>query len=262
MIVLPTQIIPAKTENPRFLILFGKPKSGKTTIAAAIPNNLILDLEGGSEYIDALNIQARTYTELAQIAAAIKQKYQETGVKPYKYITIDSGTMLQDIARTYGLRLYQNTPMALKKDGTLYNDDILKLPKGAGYLYLREAFEKMYSVFFDLCDHLILICHCKDSQIDKDGKEVTEMSIDLSGQLARLTAASADAIGYVYRQDHKTLVSFKTNGDVIAGARPKHLKEQEIIVAESNENHDVTVYWDRIFKEDQNLQNTALQMAA
>jgi len=251
MLILPKEKIKAKTENPRFLVLFGKPKSGKTTIVTHIENNLIVDLEGGSEYMDALSIQARTVSDLGQIVQAIKSEIKETGKRPYKYITIDSGTVLEDIARKYALTLYQNTPMAQLKDGSLYNDDVLKLPKGAGYLYLREAFEKLYKMFFDLADHIILICHCKDSIIDKDGKEMSEMSMDLTGKIARQVAANADAIGYVYRKDTQTVVNFKTNGDIVTGARPKHLREQEIVIAESNDSGDVTVYPERIYLPDQ-----------
>lgn len=43
--LLPIEKVPAKVGNPRYLVLYGKPKTGKTTIVAAIPNNLIIDLE-------------------------------------------------------------------------------------------------------------------------------------------------------------------------------------------------------------------------
>ena len=45
MIVLPTEKVKAKVKNPRFLILFGKPKSGKTTIASQLDSNLIIRSE-------------------------------------------------------------------------------------------------------------------------------------------------------------------------------------------------------------------------
>ncbi len=36
MITLPVEKSPAQTLNPKFLVYFGKPKSGKTTIAAKL----------------------------------------------------------------------------------------------------------------------------------------------------------------------------------------------------------------------------------
>lgn len=125
MLTLPTEKIQAKVENPRFLIIYGKPKSGKTTIAVALENNLIIDLEGGSQYMNALSVQARSVEDLGEIANAITAKIKENSSKPYKYITIDSATVLEEISKPLALRLYQQTPM-----GKSYKDDILKLPNG------------------------------------------------------------------------------------------------------------------------------------
>ena len=52
-------------------------KSGKTTLAAHLENNLIIDLEGGSEFIDCLAVQARNINDLGEIANAIRQKNKE-----------------------------------------------------------------------------------------------------------------------------------------------------------------------------------------
>lgn len=44
-LTLPTSKIPAVSENPRYLILYGLPKAGKTSCLAQLDNNLIIDLE-------------------------------------------------------------------------------------------------------------------------------------------------------------------------------------------------------------------------
>ena len=80
MLTLPTEKIQAKVENPRFLIIYGKPKNGKTTCVAALENNLLIDLEGGSQYMDALSVQARSVEDLGEIANAITAKIKETDI--------------------------------------------------------------------------------------------------------------------------------------------------------------------------------------
>lgn len=246
--LLPIEKVPAKVGNPRYLVLYGKPKTGKTTIVAAIPNNLIIDLEGGSEFMDSLAVQARTLQDLSTIAKAIREKITETGKFPYKYITIDSGTVLEDIAKQYALTLYQATPMAKDKiTGKIYNDDILKLPSGGGYYYLREAFEKIISMFKVLCENFILICHCKDTLVNKDGREMSEMAVDLSGKLARIVAQNSDAIGLVYRVGKQTFINFDGGGDAIVEARAKHLRGQEILISEADDENNVTVNWDKLY---------------
>lgn len=243
MIQLPTIKSTPKVSNPRFLVYFGKPKSGKTTIAAALNNNLIIDLENGTDFLSALVMKASSVEDLSAIAMAIKDGNQKAGKYIYDYITIDNGTKLQEIIMSLALSLYQATPM-----GKSYRDDVRKLPQGAGYLYIREAFFKVLDMFKTLAPTLILICHTKDSTISKDGKELSEMSIDLSGQLARLVAADADAIGFVYRQKNQTRINFNGGGDFIVEARQPHLRGKEIVIAESDENNEnLTFNWDKIF---------------
>jgi len=136
--------------------------------------------------------------------------------------------------------------------GKNYTGDVRKLPNGAGYLYIREAFFKVIDLYKTLARTFILVCHTKDSMINKDGKELSEMSIDLVGQLARLVSAEADAIGYVYRAKNQTIINFNGGSDYIVEARQPHLRGKEIVIAESDENNMITCYWDKIFLPDNN----------
>ena len=243
MLTLPIEKNKPKVANPRFLVLYGKPKSGKTTLLANLNQCLIVDLEGGSEFLEALAIQARSVSDLGEIANAIKTKIAETGVKPYKYIAIDNATRLEEICLPYAATLYRQLPTAKKWEGT----DVRTLPNGAGYLYLREAVKKVINMFKDLCEQFILIGHTKDKIINKEGEELTEMAIDLVGKLGDIVCGEADAVGYVYRKKNQTIISFEGGDNSIIEARAKHLRGKKIVVAESDDNNDVTVYWDRIY---------------
>ena len=243
MITLPTIKSTPVYNNPRFLVYFGKPKSGKTTIASLLENNLIVDLENGTDFLSALTLKANSVEELSAIALAIQTANKEKGGYIYDYITIDNGTKLEEMILPLALKLYQNTPM-----GKNYNDDVRKLPNGAGWLFVREAFFKVLDMFKTLAPTLILICHVKDTLINKEGKELSEMSIDLSGKTARLVAADADAIAYCYRSKNQTFLNFNGGGDVIVEARQPHLRGKEIVIAESDENNEnIVANWDKIF---------------
>lgn len=243
MIVLPKEKVKAKVENPRFLILFGKPKSGKTTIVSRLDNNLIVDLEGGSEFLEALAVQARSVKDLGDIASAIKEEINKTGKKPYKYITIDNASRLEEMCLSYAAQLYRATPMGKSYQGT----DVRTLPNGSGYLYLREAAKKVINMFKDLCDNFILVGHTKDKMINKDGEELTEMAIDLVGKLGDILCGEADAIGYVYRKKNETHISFEGGDNSVREARAPHLRGKNIVIAESDENNVITSYWDKIY---------------
>ena len=218
-------------------------KSGKTTLLSFLDQCLIIDLEGGSEFLEALSVQARSVADLGEIAQAIKAKIAELGKKPYKRIAIDNATRLEEICLPYAATLYRQLPTAKKWEGT----DVRTLPNGAGYLYLREAVKKVINMFKELCDQFILIGHTKDKIINKEGEELTEMAIDLVGKLGDIVCGEADAVGYVYRKKNQTIISFEGGDNSIIEARAKHLRGKKIVIAESNDDNDVTVDWDKIY---------------
>lgn len=244
-LVLPTTKVPATSTNPQYLILYGLPKAGKTSALAQLENNLIIDLEGGSKFIDALAIQARTISDLGEIAQAIRAKNAEVGHNFYKRITIDNATRLEDICMSYACTLYRKTELGKNWKG----DDITTLARGAGYKYLRDAVKKVIDMFKDLCDEFILVGHVKDSITEKDGQEVNAKEIDLVGKLGKIVCGMADAVGYVYRKDNETHISFKSQGDgTVMEARARHIAGKDVIIATGNPDGSITTYWDRVYK--------------
>ena len=238
MIELPTKKTGVIRSNPRFLVIFGKPKSGKTTALAMLENNLIIDLEKGASFVDALKVEPESTKDLLELASSIK----EAG-KPYKYITLDTATALEDdYVMKIAIKMYQNTPMGANYKG----DDLRKLPNGAGYLYIRDAFKYIIDLFIPLCDTLILTAHCVEKQIDKEGKEMFELEMDLSGKLKRVIAAKSDALGFLYRKENKTYLNFNGGGDAIIEARSPHLANNEFLLVEKTDKGFVS-YWDKIF---------------
>ena len=264
-IVLPTERRKATDYNPRLMVLFGKPKSGKSLLMASIDNNLIIDLEDGYRALDVMAVQARNANDIFEIKNLITQKNTENGGKPfYRFITIDNASRLEEMAVVYANALYRKTQMGVnfgyKKDkiGNILKDkngnrvidpkaDVRQLPNGAGYLYMRNAIKEMVNMFKPLCDTLILVCHVKDKQIKKNDEETTEMAVDLAGKTGDIICGEADAIGYVSRQDNKTLLSFVGGGDAIRGSRPLHLREKVFQVAESDDKGNIKVDMSQIF---------------
>lgn len=264
-VVLPTERQPAENYNPKLMVLFGKPKSGKSTIAANIDDNLIIDLEDGYRALPVMKVLAHSARELFEIKAALQNKMTETGKVPYKFITIDNATRLEEMALTYALYLYHQTPMgvdwkvlaaekgkdAMGKPVTIrkydMTADVRTLPKGSGYLYLREALKKMIGMFVPYCHTLILICHVKDRQIEKNSEEMTEMTVDLAGKVGDIICGEADAIGYIYRKDNATYITFNSGDNINKGARPLHLRNKVFKVIEQEPDGTLKVDTDQLF---------------
>lgn len=265
MIELPTERSVVETYNPKLLVIFGLPKSGKSSFVAAIDDNLIIDLEDGYRALSVMKVQARSVKDMNEIKTAILAKGKELKRAPYRFITIDNATRLEEMSIPLAAELYRATPMGSgwglltdakgmpikdPKTGKVMIDpkaDVRVLPNGSGYLYLRKAIRQLVDMFKPLCETLILVCHVKDKQIRKNGQEMSEMSVDLAGKSADIICGEADAVGYLYRDGNKTFLSFEGGDNTIREARSPHLRGKKLIVAESNENNEVMFNTSEVF---------------
>lgn len=265
MIELPTERKQVENYNPNLIVLFGQPKSGKSSLMASLESNLIIDLENGYRALSVMCLQARSAKDLFEIAQAIKEKTKQDGKAPYKFITIDNATRLEELSLSYAAQLYRATPMGatwapkLGADGKPVKDpktnkivfdpkaDVRNLPNGAGYLYLRNAIKSLINMFKPLCETLILVAHVKDKQIQKNGQEMTEFSVNLAGKTGDIICGEADAVGMVYREKNKTFITFEGGGDTIREARPIHLRGKKFEVAVSDESGNLKIDMSKIF---------------
>lgn len=249
-IVLPTSKLAPAIQSPKNLIIFSKPKVGKTSLLAQLENCLILDLESGTDYVEAMKIKASNIEDIKKIGKAIK----DAG-NPYKYIAVDTITALEEMCIPYAEELYAKTPMGVnwfnpdpEKGGKLKYKTIINMPNGAGYPWLREAFNKVVDYIKTWAPHIILVGHIKDVLLEKNGTEFTSMDLDLTGKLKRIATSQSDAIGYLYRKGNKNILTFKTSDEVSCGARPDHLRNVDIVISEfDSEQNKFISHWDKVF---------------
>lgn len=240
---LPLTPVKAVTQSPKELIIFSKPKVGKTTLLAGLDKCLILDFEDGTDYISALKIKIKSIEELKATGKAIKEANY-----PYKYIAIDTVTALEEFCVNYAEELYSKSSMGKNwyTEGKPKYGVITNMPQGAGYQWLRTAYNKALDFIRSLAPRIILMGHVKDTILEKSGNEFNSLDLDLTGKIKRITASNSDAIGYLYRKGNKNILSFKTNDEISCGARPEHLRNAEIVVSEITES-GLQTHWDKIY---------------
>lgn len=237
---LPTERSKSKNKNPKKLLIYSIPKGGKTTVLSGLDNNLIVDFEGGTEYVDAMSVPATTVKAVSDVIGQLKKGHN------YTSISLDPITRLEDIVLPYALELYVDTPQGKNFEG----DNVLHLPNGGGYLYLRQAFFAVLNSFARQTDRLIMTGHVRDKVIEKAGKEVTHAEVDLTGKIRSIICADVDAIAYLERRGPDAFFRFATSDDVICGARPPHLRNREIKISHLEDDGSITTYWDEIFLPD------------
>lgn len=243
--LLPTSKSVKKTDNPGNLIMFGLPKVGKTTILSKLPDCLIVDLEGGTKYIDnAYVTAAHNYKELFQIAKELKENPGQ-----FKFVAIDTVTALEEMAIPLAGKLYQETQMGKNWDG----DNVLKLPNGTGYYYQRLAVQKIIGWFTQVAENIILIGHVKDKSLTEGGTELSVKTLDLGGKLGNILSASSDAICYLYRDVNtgNLMANFGDMNSVLCGSRMPHLAGKTITLGErkvdDKGNFTIEAHWDAIY---------------
>lgn len=250
--MLPTTKTKATTKSPKKLVIFSKPKVGKTSLLAELPDSLIIDLESGTDYVDACAVKCTTIDEIRALCLEIYEHKKANGVFPYKTLIIDTITKLEDLCVSLAEKMYSEVPMGSKwftatDGGKAKYKTITNLPDGAGYKWLREAFQYVISMLEKCADRLILVGHLKDKFIEKNGTEISAKELDLTGKLRSITAASADAIGLLYRgENNQNILTFVTTDEVVCGARPDHLRGQEIVISELKDNKLIT-HWDKVY---------------
>ncbi len=262
-IVLPKERRKAQNYNPRLLILFGFPKSGKSTAVASLDNNLVIDLDDGYRALDVMAIQANNISKMFAIKNALQEEMKKTNKLPYRFITIDNATRLEEMCLEYAAALYRSSSVGVnwgfKRDannqiirvnGKPVPDpraDVRTLPNGAGYLYLRKALKEVVHMFQPFCETLILICHVKDKQIQMNDVESTELVVDLAGKLSDIICGESDAVGFIYREGNKTMLSFEGGAGHIREARPLHLRGKKFVIGESDKDNNLKMNLSQIF---------------
>jgi hypothetical protein len=243
-LILPMGKSMAEVKSPKNLIIFSKPKVGKTTLLANLDNCLLVDLEDGSDYVSAMKVKARSIDDIKKIGKAIKDAEY-----PYKYVALDTITALEEMCVPLAEEMYSKSSMGKNwfTEGKPKYGTILNMPNGAGYPWLREAFTKVIDFVKTWAPRIILVGHVKDIVLEKNGAEFNALDLDLTGKLKRITSSQSDAIGYLYRKGSKNILSFKTTDEISCGARPEHLRNKEIVLSELNDDDTININWNNVY---------------
>lgn len=243
-IVLPTESRPRIADVPRHMIIYGKPKCGKTTAVMQLPNVLLIDIEDGSAFVSGKIMTppkglgpASRYKWLKEVAKTIKE-----ADKPYDFVVIDTLSQLDSESEWTGTRSYMASVSGKKfnrhldknenlilKDGKPIEykptepeyESVHSLAHGYGYRWSREAMMNIIDILKD-CGKIctIFICHVTDKMIgEKNGEQVMVKDLALTGKLQSWVPRHLDCIANVWNEEGKFMISFDGNEDRIGGMR-------------------------------------------
>lgn len=262
---LPTKPRKAVLSTPKRMILFSKPKVGKTFTVSKLDKCLILDFEEGTLAIDALAVPIKKFSDIKDVCVAIRKKFKEDKKAPYNYIAIDTASALEEMCLSEAERRWSISPEGKKwfmadpddptklhpKSGKAQYGSIMHLPYGKGYQLVAEVFGDVINMVEKVTPKLILLAHSTYASLNKEGVEFTSLDIQMSKKCKFTATFKADAIGYMYREGKQNFINFTASEDVGAGGRHRYLEKEHILISEYVENEkgdeEFVTYWDSIF---------------
>lgn len=198
------------------VLLYGEPKSGKTTTASKFPNSLLLAFELG--YNALPGVMAKPMNTWRDMKTTLKELDDPAVKERFKNIIIDTADLAYDAAKKYICN--QNEV-----------NDISELSYGKGYNLVMKEFDEAIRAILRMGYGCILISHSTDKTFkDAQGKEYNQIvpTIDNKGRL--VCERTCDIIGYsrtieTTDGEKKTKLFLRETPRFVAGSRFKYMPD-------------------------------------
>lgn len=237
---------PPESAAPDSILLYGAPKCGKSRVLADLPCYVFQFDPGGSRHHGGMWDEYLTYEALDK---ALDEADKVRSTLP-RFIAVDPLDRLEDLAALKALAAYQKR--FPKEIGVRTVADLLGLPFGLGYGFLREEFNSYLRRFALLGRTVVFMAHVRPKAMDKELGETSAADLALTGKCCRIICGAVDVIGFLRRTAKGELVmSTRTSSDgkqdVNCGSRIKRLANKDILLSQSDRTGNITTHWDEIF---------------
>lgn len=164
------------------ILLYGDPKSGKTTTASRFPNSLLLAYEKG--YSALPGVKAQPMNTWADMLRVMKQLKTEEAKNLFETIVIDTGDLAYEACERHVCSI----------NGVERIGDI---PYGAGYAEAGRLFDSVLQDLAKLGYGVVIISHADDKTIkDESGEEYQRIQPTLPRTARKVVNRFCDIIGY------------------------------------------------------------------
>lgn len=198
----------------KYILIYGKPKCGKTTLASHFPKNLLVAFEKGYNAIDG--IKAIDINKWADLKLVLRQLEKKEAQEMYDTITIDTTTIAYEMCEQY----------ICAQHGV---QTIADIPWGQGYTATKKEFEKCLRKITMLGYGLVLISHIETRKEKlSDDNEIEILAPSMPKRCYEVVNQIVDIIGYISTEwdddgNSTRWLYTRQTPTVMAGSRFKYL---------------------------------------
>ena len=199
------------------VLLYGQPKTGKTTIASQFPKALLLAFETG--YLAIPGIMAQPINMWSEFKSVLKQLKSDEAKNTFSNIVIDTCDIAYDLCEKY----------ICSQSGV---SAINEIPYGQGWTKATKEFDEALRSIPQMGYGLVLISHAQDKTFtDENGREFNQIVPTLANRPRLIVDRMSDIIGYAHPVEEEdgsthTVLFMRQTPRFVAGSRFKYTPDR------------------------------------
>ena len=166
------------------VLLYGQPKTGKTTTAAQFPQALLCAFETG--YLAIPGVMAQPVNKWSEFKQILRQLDSDQARQQFKNVIVDTVDIAYDLCEKY----------ICNQNGVSTVGD---LAYGKGYALAKKEFDEALRKIPQMGYGLVMISHAQDKTFkDENGEEYQQIVPTLANQPRLVVDRMSDIIGYAH----------------------------------------------------------------
>lgn len=200
----------------KFLLIYGQPKTGKSTFGSQLPRSLFLNFEQGTNALAGIrSVPILRWTDFKKVLSQLRKPQAR---EMYDTIVVDTASIAWQLCEKY---ICQRESV----------DSIRDIPWGGGWNMLKAEFSECWREITLLGFGILFIAHSKDKTTemqDEEGNPITAVCPDLPNQCYTIINSIVDVIGYLQVQMNPDGTSerylyTRSTPTIFAGSRYQYL---------------------------------------
>lgn len=171
---------PALNINNYIYLVYGNPKSGKSTFCSNFDKTIFICTEPGHKFLEIFKVEPKSWEDIQLIT-----KELVAGQHDFKTVVIDTVDLAYKMCETY----------TCKKLGVQHPADA---PYGKGFAAVREDFVRVVNGLLKADMGVVFISHSQVKDIEENGVKRSYTDSTLSGSAAKVIHGLCDFIFHTY----------------------------------------------------------------